>query len=123
MKRKSIGAVIFVGAFLCVLVALAIGAEGGGEDKYTVHVPNGLSFSEFRGYEAWQIVSISQNGSLIAATLANPEMIKAYQSGVPGNGKPSPRAQSWRRSIGTPRNWRRFPLRRCQVPSMTSTSW
>ena len=26
----------------------------------------------------------------MAATLANPEMIKAYQSGVPGNGKPFP---------------------------------
>ena len=60
------------------------------QDKYTVKVPNGLSFSEFRGYEAWQVVSISQAGSLIAAILANPVMIKAYLEGVPGNGKPFP---------------------------------
>ena len=53
-------------------------------------VPNGLAFSEFRGYEAWQVVSISQDGPLMAATLANPVMIKAYLAGVPGNGKPFP---------------------------------
>jgi hypothetical protein len=86
MKRKSIGVIMFVGVFLCVLVALAMAAQ----DKYTVKVPNGLAFSEFRGYEAWQAVSISQNGDHIAAILANPVMIKAYAAGVPGNGKPFP---------------------------------
>jgi hypothetical protein len=74
-----------------------------------VKVPNGLAFSEFRGYEAWQVVSISQDGPLIAAILANPVMIKAYQAGVPGNGKPFPTAPSWRRSIGTRKRWRRSP--------------
>lgn len=53
-------------------------------------VPNGLAFSAFRGYEAWQLVSISQNGGQMAAILANPEMIKAYDAGIPGNGKPFP---------------------------------
>ena len=32
---------------------LAVSAQ----DKYTLKVPNGLSFSEFRGCEAWQVVS------------------------------------------------------------------
>ena len=86
MKRKSIGVIVFVGVFLSVLVVLGMAAQ----DKYTVKVPNGLSFSEFRGYEAWQVVSISQDGNLIAAILANPVMIKAYLAGVPGNGKPFP---------------------------------
>jgi hypothetical protein len=36
------------------------------------------------------VVSISQDGNLIAAILANPVMIKAYLAGVPGNGKPFP---------------------------------
>jgi hypothetical protein len=49
-----------------------------------------LPFSEFRGYESWQLVSIGQDGSLISATVANPAMIKACQSGVRGNGKPFP---------------------------------
>jgi hypothetical protein len=53
-------------------------------------VPDGLAFSEFKGYEAWQVVSISQDGNLIAAILANPVMIDAYLAGIPGNGKPVP---------------------------------
>jgi hypothetical protein len=86
MKLRGTRAAIIAGAFLSILGVLALAAQ----DKYTLKVPNGLAFSEFKGYEAWQFVSISQNGSLMAATLANPEMIKAYQAGVPGNGKQFP---------------------------------
>ena len=41
------------------------------QDKYTLKVPNGLAFSEFRGYEDWQTVSISHNGNVMALILAN----------------------------------------------------
>ena len=81
-------------SFVIVIIALVLGVLGGraipAQDKYTLKVPNGLAFSEFRGYETWQVVSISQDGSLVAAILANPVMIKAYLAGVPGNGKPFP---------------------------------
>src|SRR5579862_4773362 len=91
MKRNAIVVIVFVAVFLSVLVALAMAqGKSGLKDKYTVKVPNGLAFSEFRGYESWQVVSISQDGSLVAAILANPVMIKAYADGVPGNGKPFP---------------------------------
>ncbi len=72
------------------LAVLAIGTAIPAQDRYAVEVPNGLSFAEFRGYEAWQIISISHNGEMMAVILGNPEMIAAYQSGVPGNGKPFP---------------------------------
>ena len=79
---------------LAITVALGLALLGGrgfsAQDKYTLKVPNGLAFSEFRGYESWQLVSISQNGAHVAAIVANPVMIKAYLSGVPGNGKPFP---------------------------------
>ena len=80
---------------LMVIVAVVLALWGGraisAQDKYTVKVPNGLAFSEFRGYEAWQVVSISQDENFgLAAILANPVMIKAYLAGVPGNGKPFP---------------------------------
>ena len=68
------------------MAALALAAE----NKYTLKVPNGLAFSEFRGYEAWQVVSISQNGDHMAAVLANPVTIKAFLDGIPDNGKPFP---------------------------------
>src|SRR6202166_4625956 len=86
MKRKSIGVIIFVGVFLSVLAALAIAAQ----DKYTVRVPNGLAFSDFRGYENWQVVAVSQTEELLKVEVANPTMIDAYRSGVPGNGKAFP---------------------------------
>ncbi len=71
---------------VCVLVGLVLAAQ----DKYTLKVPGGLAFSEFKGYEGWQLVSISQDGPLVAAILGNPVMIKAYADGAPGNGKPFP---------------------------------
>jgi len=60
------------------------------QDKYTLNVPGGLPFSDFRGYEGWQVVSTSQSDKMVAVILANPEMIDAYQAGIPGNGKPFP---------------------------------
>jgi len=51
------------------LAALATGAAISAQDKYTVKVPNGLAFSEFKGYEEWQTISISQNGGLFATIL------------------------------------------------------
>ncbi len=61
-----------------------------GQDKYTLKVPNGLAFSEFKGYEDWQTVSISHNGNVMALILGNPVMINAYRAGAPGNGKAFP---------------------------------
>src|SRR6202022_1829434 len=45
---------------------------------------------EFRGFEDWPAVAVSQAGDLIEVILANPLMIDAYRAGVPGNGKPFP---------------------------------
>jgi hypothetical protein len=86
MKHKSKLTIAIATAVLAVVSGGAISAQ----DKYTLKVPGGLAFAEFRGYEGWQVVAISQNGNLIAAILANPVMIDAYRAGVPGNGKPFP---------------------------------
>ena len=62
------------------------------QDKYSLQIPGGLAFSEIRGYEQWQVVgpSITEAANVIRVIVANPVMIKAYQEGVPGNGKPFP---------------------------------
>jgi hypothetical protein len=85
MTRIPSGGIVFIAVVLAVGGGWAIPAQ----DKYTVKVPNGLAFTEFRGYEAWQVVSVSQDGNfnVIDAIVANPVMIKAYLAGVPGNGK------------------------------------
>jgi hypothetical protein len=80
-RRASLVIVISVSA--AVLASIALAAQ----DKYTVRVPNGLAFSEFRGYENWQDVAVSQTENGIKVILANPAMIKAYRNGIPGNGK------------------------------------
>jgi hypothetical protein len=81
--------IVSIGAFSLMLAALgniALAAQ----DKYTVRVPNGLAFSDFRGYENWQVVSTSRTDGLLKVMVANPAMIDAYRAGIPGNGKPFP---------------------------------
>jgi hypothetical protein len=60
------------------------------QDKYALKIPNGLAFSEFRGYENWPVIAISLNRGKLAAILGNPVMINAIKAGIPGNGKPFP---------------------------------
>jgi hypothetical protein len=86
MKVKSIQTVVIVGIFLAVQVGIALSAQ----DKYTLKAPNGVVFSEFKGYEDWQDVAVSQTDDGIKVILGNPAMIKAYREGIPGNGKPFP---------------------------------
>src|SRR5580693_6676027 len=82
MKKRMLVGVALLG----VLAGLVLAAQ----DKYTLKVPGGLAFSEFRGYEAWQTISVSRNERVVAVILGNPAMIKAYEAGIPGNGKPVP---------------------------------
>jgi len=86
LKSKNILATVIIAVVLAVLGGRAISAQ----DKYTLQVPNGLAFSEFRGYEGWPVIAISENGGNFAVILGNPIMIDAYKEGVPGNGKPFP---------------------------------
>ncbi|HUR94265.1 MAG TPA: cytochrome P460 family protein [Gemmatimonadales bacterium] len=91
---------------IAIVVAL-VGTSGVGalsaQAKYAVKVPGGLTFAEFRGYEEWQFVSLSQGGKLVAAILANPVMIKAYQAGIPGNGRPFPDGSKMAKIHWTPK--------------------
>jgi hypothetical protein len=95
MKRQHIASIAIISApILAVGIALAA-------DKYMVRSPSGISFSEVRGYERWQMISVSQSDAgigcstspdpgCIKSILGNPVMIKAYADGFPGNGKPVP---------------------------------
>jgi hypothetical protein len=86
MKRTAFSAILIIAAVVAVVGGRAVSAE----DKYTLQVPGGLAFSEFRGYEGWSVIAISENGGHIAVIMGNPAMIDAYKEGVPGNGKPFP---------------------------------
>src|SRR5437764_4803390 len=105
MKSQRIRTIAIVTALVSGLGGSAMSAQ----DKYALKVPGGLAFSEFRGYEAWQVVSISQDGPLVAAILANPVMIQAYQAGVPGNGKPFPDGAEMAKIHWNPKKMEAFP--------------
>lgn len=97
MKIRSQSTIGIVIGTLAVVGGAAIYAET--QDKYTVKVPGGLAFSEFRGYESWQMIAVSsqtgQSGDArgtgaFAVILGNPTMIEALEAGIPDNGKPFP---------------------------------
>jgi len=101
MKKK----LSIVVASIPVLVCLVLAAG----DKYALKVPGGLAFSEFRGYESWQMISSSHNEKVMAVTLGNPAMIDAYRAGFPGNGKPVPDGAKMAKLHWTPKASEFFP--------------
>lgn len=86
MKIKRIRIAAILAAASSVVAGIALAAQ----DRYTVAVPEGLSFAEIKGYESWQDVAPSVTEGSIKSIVANPVMMSAYRSGIPGNGKPFP---------------------------------
>ena len=98
----------------CVAMSLTLSQQPAANatespDKYTLKVPGGLAFSEFKGYETWQVVSTSRSEELVAVIVANPLMIDAFRSGVPGNGKPFPDGAKMAKIHWTPKMNEHFP--------------
>ena len=75
---------------LAVLLAVSGGVALAAQDRFTLQVPNGLAFSDFKVYETWQDVAVSQTEKSLKVISANSEMIDAYRQGVPGDGKHFP---------------------------------
>jgi hypothetical protein len=86
MKRKSELKIAMVTAVLVALGAMAVYAQ----DKYSLNSPGGIAFADFKGYEDWAVVSSARTDEVLKVIVANPAMIAAYKSGVPGNGQPFP---------------------------------
>jgi hypothetical protein len=79
---------------LALIGAVSLAVVGGltlaQQDRSGLKVPGGLSFSEFAGYDTWQVVAVSETEGSVKAIVGNPAMIQAYKGGVPENGKPFP---------------------------------
>jgi hypothetical protein len=56
LKSKNILTIVISAVLPVVVGSLALAAQ----DRYTLKIPDGLAFSEFRGYETWQSVAVSQ---------------------------------------------------------------
>ena len=105
MNRKSMLTIGITTVWLAVLGGLAISAQ----DKYTVKVPGGLAFSEFRGYEAWEAISLSRTDKAVAVIVGNQVMIDAYRAGIPANGKPVPDGAKMAKVHWNPKQNELFP--------------
>ena len=81
MNRRQMTASLIVAASTFV-VSLTLAAQ----DRFSLKVPDGLAFSEFRGYDAWQTIAPSQTDEGLKAILGNSVMINAYNAGIPANG-------------------------------------
>ncbi len=86
MNRKSKLTIAMATAVFTVLVVTVVYAQ----DKYSLKSPGGIAFSDFKGYEDWAVVSSARTDEVLKVIVANPAMIKAYKSGIPGNGQPFP---------------------------------
>ena len=74
MNTKSMQMAAGAAISLIFLGGVALAAQ----DRYTVKVPDGLAFSEFKGYESWTEVAPSVTESSVKSILANPIMGRTY---------------------------------------------
>ena len=94
VKEEGImkGSVLSVAAILMILIAAAGSDSLAAQDRYALTAPNGISFSEARGYETWQVIAPSRrtDNNELRIILGNTVMVNAYKQGIPANGKPFP---------------------------------
>ena len=94
--RRLTAITIFVIAVTVLAVLVLISAHAqvedspSAQDKYSLKSPDGIAFSDFRGYEDWPVVSSARQDEILKVIVANPKMISAFKTGVPGNGQPFP---------------------------------
>jgi hypothetical protein len=89
ISAKRIGSFAIIATAMAALAILIITSVYA-KDKYALKSPSGIAFSDFRGYEDWAVVSSARTDEVLKVIVANPTMIKAYKSGVPGNGHAFP---------------------------------
>ena len=84
------GRSVLIVAAIVLVLAVVSGVAASAQDKYTLKLPDGVAFSDFKGYEDWQLISTSKTDDRLKVILGNPTIIAAFKSGIPGNGKPFP---------------------------------
>lgn len=81
---------IIAAAALITALATTVLRADQSKDKCSLKSPDGIAFSDFRGYEDWSVVSSARTSEVLKVIVANSAMIKAYKDGVPGGGQVFP---------------------------------
>ena len=105
MKRTAFSVILIVAAVVAALGGMALAAQ----DRYTLKLGK-LSFADFRGYENWKVVAVSQTDTLMKVIVANDVMMDAYKKGLPAAGKLFPEGSKVVKMSGASRRtrWRRI---------------
>jgi Cytochrome P460 len=82
VTRTTSSMILMASAMLAVFGGMAIAAQ----DRYTLTLGK-LSFADFRGYENWKDVAVSQTEKQLKVIVANDVMLDAYKQGLPADGK------------------------------------
>ena len=81
------GALKNIPAMVTVLSLAALGGMAlAAQDRYTLKLGK-LSFADFKGYENWRDVAVSQTETQMKVIVANDVMMNAYRQGLPADGK------------------------------------
>jgi hypothetical protein len=90
VKHAAALSAVVATALLGIVGGAILYAQGQATDKYSLISPDGIAFSDFRGYEDWAVVSSARTDEVQKVIVGNPAMIKAFKSGVPGGGQRFP---------------------------------
>ena len=82
MRARIIALTLIGAASLTVFGGIAIAEQ----DRYTLTLGK-LSFADFKGYENWRVVAVSQTDAQLKVIVANDVMMDAYRKGLPADGK------------------------------------
>jgi cytochrome P460 len=87
MTKRNLGIALITTTLAAFGTAAVMAAEK--DDKYALKSPGGIAFADFKGYEDWATISTAKT-DVLKVIAGNPAIIKAFKSGVPGNGQAFP---------------------------------
>ena len=109
-----------------IAIAGTVLAVGGttvcAQEKYSLKTPDGIAFSDFKGYEDWVVVSSARTDEVLKVIVANPRMIEAYKAGVPGDGQSFPEGSKIAKLQWKPKNSTEAPFV-VEVPDVFSQAF
>jgi Cytochrome P460 len=86
MPAKFITIALIGAASLAAVFAVAGGVAFAQQDRYALKLGN-LAFGDFKGYENWRVVAVSETKDQLKVIVANDVMMAAYRGGLPADGK------------------------------------
>lgn len=101
MRNTLVALALISVASLAVFGGIAVAQQ----DRYALKLGN-LSFADFKGYENWRVVAVSETKTQLKVIVANDVMMDAYRQGLPTAGKLFPEGSKvvkieWNKKVNT----------------------